>query len=341
MINDTIIAVNQLGVRAGTASVTLDVWHRDIYDFLDLQTETGDTRRKAYDVFPAISVPDIFMRRVDEDREWTLFDPKEVLDITGKRMQDYYGAEFEALYEELEQDSRLTLKETIVAKDLFKKFLKTTVETGMPYVFFRDTVNKANPNKHAGMVYSTQLCTEICQNTSPSTFKEEVYEDGTIQIRYTPGDTVVCNLASINVARVHTQADIDDCLPIAMRILDNVITLNFYPIKESEITAKKYRSVGLGFLGLAEYLATHELAYDSAEARAHVDELFESYALATLSSSQLLAKERGAYPLYEGSDWSKGILFGRAPEWYETNTKHPEAWKKLIAAIKNDGGVRF
>jgi ribonucleoside-diphosphate reductase alpha chain len=160
-------------------------------------------------------------------------------------------------------------------------------------------VNAVNPNKHAGNIYSTQLCTEICQNTAPSKFIEEAIEDGNIVIRYTPGDTVVCNLASINVAKVHTQADIDHNFPIAAHILDNVIMLNFYPIKESELTAKRYRSIGLGFLGLAEYLATHQLAYDSPEARAHVDELFEKYALATLQSSNKLAQERGTYELYE------------------------------------------
>jgi ribonucleoside-diphosphate reductase alpha chain len=155
------------------------------------------------------------------------------------------------------------MREVVPAKELFKKILKTVVETGMPYLFFRDTVNRVNPNKHVGMVYSTQLCTEICQNTTPATFVEEVDEaDGTIAIRYKPGESVVCNLASVNVAKVFTPEEIAKIIPIAMRILDNVITLNFYPIKESELTAKKYRSVGLGFLGLAEHLATHHMMYD-------------------------------------------------------------------------------
>ena len=308
VINDTAIAVNQLGSRLGSISVTLDVWHRDIYDFLDLQTETGDIRSKAFDIFPAISVPDMFMRRVKEDGDWSLFDPNEVERVTGKKLQNTYSEEFDALYLALEADDRLKLKQTIKAKDLFKKFLKTTVETGMPYVFYRDTVNKLNPNKHAGMVYSTQLCTEICQNTSPTKFIEETIEDGKIILRYEPGDVVVCNLASINVAKVFDEATMKEAFPVVMRILDNVITLNFYPIKEAEKTALKYRSVGLGYLGLAEYLATHGMAYDSSEARSHVDDLFEQYAYYTYQASIELAKERGTYGVYKGSDYEKGIL---------------------------------
>jgi ribonucleoside-diphosphate reductase alpha chain len=219
------------------------MWHRDIYDFLDLQTETGDIRRKAFDVFPAVSIPDLFMKRVEEDGEWTLMDPKEVREVTGKVLQDSFCDEFEAQYLECENNPKLKLNEKVKAKDLFKKFMKSTVETGMPYVFYRDTVNKLNPNKHAGNIYSTQLCTEICQNTSTAKYVEETIEDGNIVIKYTPGDSVVCNLASINVAKVNTDEDIAKVTPVVMRILDNVIDLNYYPIKEAERTAKRYRSV--------------------------------------------------------------------------------------------------
>ncbi|HHX58524.1 MAG TPA: hypothetical protein GX706_02040, partial [Candidatus Moranbacteria bacterium] len=227
VINNTANSVNQLGSRLGAISVTTDVWHRDIYDFLNLQTEAGDIRTKAFDVFPAISVPDLFMQRVEKDQDWTLFDPHEIAEVTGKRLEDYFDKDFKKFYLGCEKNNKLKLKETVRAKDLFKTFMKTAVETGMPYVFFRDTVNRVNPNKHAGNVYSTQLCTEICQNTSPSRFIEEVVEDGTVAIKYEIGDTVVCNLASINVARVNTQKEIDEIFPVAMRLLDNVIDLNF------------------------------------------------------------------------------------------------------------------
>lgn len=340
VINDTAVAVNQLGARAGAISVTLDMWHRDIYDFLDLQTETGDIRRKAFDVFPAVSIPDLFMKRVESDGEWTLMDPKEVRDVTGKQIQDSFNEEFEAFYLECENNPKLKLNEKVKAKDLFKKFMKSTVETGMPYVFYRDTVNKLNPNKHAGNIYSTQLCTEICQNTSAAKYVEETIEDGNIVIKYTPGDAVVCNLASINVAKVNTPEQIKKVTPVVMRILDNVIDLNYYPIKEAERTAKRYRSVGLGFLGLAEYLAVNHLAYDSAEARARVDEIMEYFAYYTFKASNKLAEERGTYELYEGSEWSKGIFIGKDEAWFKANSQIADKWSKLIASVKKSG-MRF
>ncbi len=341
VINDTAIAVNQLGARLGAISVTLDMWHHDIYDFLDLQTETGDIRAKAFDVFPAVSIPDLFMERLKEDADWTLFDPHEISVFYGTRLQDHFGEDFVKLYTKLEKDERLVLRKTVKAKELFKKFLKTTVETGMPYVFFRDTVNRLNPNKHAGNVYSTQLCTEICQNTSPTKFVEEDIEDGKIVIRYEPGDLVVCNLASINVAKVYEEKVIKQVLPVVMRVLDNVITLNYYPIKEAERTALRYRSVGLGYLGLAEYLATRKLAYESPEARAKVDALFERYTFHTYRASVDLAKERGAYALYEGSEYSKGMLLGHDVTWFVAkNEKRAKGWEKLFADMK-EYGVRF
>ncbi|MFZ1626282.1 MAG: ribonucleoside-diphosphate reductase subunit alpha, partial [Candidatus Moraniibacteriota bacterium] len=340
VINDTAVAVNQLGSRLGAISVTLDFWHLDIYDFLDLQTETGDIRSKAFDIFPAVSVPDLFMRRLRDDKDWTLFDPHEVKHLYGKSLQDHFGEDFDRFYAELERDERLTMKKTINTKDLFKKFLKATVETGMPYVFFRDTVNRYNPNKHAGNIYSTQLCTEICQNTSASKFIEETIEDGTIVLRYDPGDLVVCNLASINVATVHEPSVIADTFPVLMRILDNVITLNYYPIKEAERTSKRYRSVGVGYLGLAEYLATRKISYDSEAARQETDRLFERYAFHTYRASVDLAKERGTYELYPGSEYSKGKLLGHDLSWYEKNTPFAEDWRTLFADMKTSG-VRF
>lgn len=340
VINDTAIAVNQLGTRLGSISVTLDVWHRDIYDFLDLQTETGDIRSKAFDVFPAISVPDLFMKRVQDDGDWTLFDPNEVERLYGKKLQDHFGADFETFYAELEASDKMKLRMVVKAKELFKKFLKTTVETGMPYVFYRDTVNKLNPNKHAGNIYSTQLCTEICQNTSATKYVEEKLEDGTIVIKYEPGDLVVCNLASINVAKVFDDKTMEEVFPVVMKVLDNVISLNFYPIEEAKRTAMRYRSVGLGYLGLAEYLATHGMAYDSEEARKHVDSMFERYAFHTYKASALLAKERGTYELYKGSEYDKGVLLGHNYAWYKKNTELGEKWGEVFDLMK-ENGVRF
>jgi len=340
VINDTAVAVNQLGARLGAISVTLDIWHHDIYDFLDLQTETGDIRSKAFDIFPSVSIPDLFMKRLEQDLDITLFDPHEVEVLYGKRIQDTFNEEFETFYETLEKDTRLTMKKVVKAKDVFKKLLKSTVETGMPYVFFRDTVNRLNPNKHIGNIYSTQLCTEICQNTSTTKFIEETLEDGKIIIRYEPGDLVVCNLASINIATVYKESVIADVFPVAMRVLDNVITLNYYPVQEAKRTAMRYRSVGLGYLGLAEYLAVRELAYDSEDARKEVDRLFERYTYHTYRASVDLAKERGHYELYPGSEYSKGILLGRTVKWFEKHTPFGEDWKELFTDMKSFG-VRF
>lgn len=340
VINDTAIAVNQLGSRAGAVSVTLDMWHKDIYDFLDLQTETWDIRRKAFDIFPAVSIPDLFLTRMQNNEKWTLFDPKEVKDITGKSLQDHFGEDFDRFYIELESDDRLELKEEVFAKDLFKKFLKSTVETGMPYVFFRDTVNKLNPNKHAGNIYSSQLCTEIAQNTSPAKFIEETIEGGEIVIKYDPGDSVVCNLASINIAKVHDSETIKHVVSTTMRLLDNVIDLNFYPIKESEFTAKKYRPVWVGYLGLGEYLATHKLAYDSPKAREVVDKLMEEFAYRIYESSRDLALERWAYELFEWSEYSKWILLGKDKAWFKENAKTNYNWMSLLDSIQSVG-TRF
>ncbi len=340
VINDTAVAVNQLWARAWAISVTLDVFHRDIYSFLDLQTETWDIRSKSFDIFPAVTFPDLFMERVANDEDWTLFDPKEIEDKLWVKLQDKFWAEFEEFYKECEKNDILELKEVVRAKDLFKKYLKTTVETGMPYAFFRDTVNSLNPNKHAWNIYSTQLCVEICQNTSPSKYKEEVLEDGVISIKYEAWDSVVCNLASINVAKVNTDEDIKKVIPVAMRVLDNVIDLNFYPIKEAEKTAKKYRSVWLGFLWLAEYLAVNKLSYDTKEARDVVDWLFEKYAYQTLKASNKLAIERWTYEVYKWSEWSKGVLLWKDANWFRNNSSMSDKWLKLIDDIK-ESWVRF
>ncbi len=340
VINDTAVAVNQLGARLGAISVTLDFWHLDIYDFLDLQTETGDIRSKAFDVFPAVSIPDLFMKRVNEDGDWTLFDPYEIKHVHKKSLQDHFDKDFEKFYLELEQDERMTMKKTVKAKELFKKFLKATVETGMPYVFYRDTVNRLNPNKHAGNIYSTQLCTEICQNTSSSKFVEETIEDGKIVIRYEPGDLVVCNLASVNIAKVNDQETIGEVFPVLLRVLDNVITLNYYPIKEAERTAMRYRSIGIGYLGLAEYLAVRRISYDTEVAREEVNTLFAEYAYHTYRASVDLARERGHYELFPGSEYSQGIILGRTEDWYLKNTARGEDWKSLFTDMKAYG-TRF
>jgi len=340
VLNDTGVAVNQLGARMGAVSVTIDVFHRDIYDFLDLQTETGDIRNKSFDVFPAISIPDLFMQRVRDGENWTLVDPHEIRSVYGKSLEDHFNEDFNEFYKQIEQDDRLEMKMVVPAKELFKKALRTVVETGMPYMFFRDTVNRLNPNAHAGNVYSTQLCTEICQNTSPSKFKSEALENGEVKITYDAGDLVSCNLASLNVAKVHDEETIAWVMPVLARALDHVITLNYYPLEEAKRTAFKYRPIGIGYLGLAEYLATRFIKFDSVEAREEVKKLFERYGYHTYRASVDLAKERGAYELFQGSEPSKGVLLGRTLDWYKENTGRAEDWEKLFADM-SQFGLRF
>ncbi len=342
VINDTAVAVNQLGQRLGAVSVTLDVFHRDIYDFLELQTESGDIRSKSFDIFPAISVPDIFMERVENNEDWTLFDPHEVYTVYGKRLEDTFNEEFREFYTTLENDDRLELKKTTKAKELFKTFLKTTVETGMPYVFYRDTINRLNPNKHAGNIYSTQLCTEICQNTSETKFIEEVIDNGDkVVISYEPGELVTCVLSSVNIAKVNTDKEIEEIFPTLTRLLDNLITLNRFPVAEADRTSQRYRSIGIGYLGLAEYLATRKLAYDSPEAREKVDALFEKYTYHTYKSSAELAGERGTYPLYKGSEYDKGILLGRTREDFINESKVKKLDWNIVFDTMQKNGVRF
>lgn len=312
LINDVMVYVDQLGMRKGSGSPTLDIWHKDITDFIEIKSNVGDERRKAHDVHPAISIPDLFIKRVIEDKEWTLFDPYYVKNVKdGKNLEDFYGEEFEKLYEELEQKVPEDGKKRISAFNLFKSIINILFETGEPYLFFRDTANRLNPNKHCGMVYSSNLCMEIIQNMSTSSKIEEKIEDNKVIIQYEAGDTVVCNLGAINLGKVYTRKDIKRVMPILVRMLDNVISLNYYPIKEAEITSKKYRAIGIGVSNYHYCLVKNDIQWESEEHLKFADKLFETLAYYGLLSSMNLAKERGKYSMFDGSDWSKGIYFGR------------------------------
>lgn len=340
VINDTAIAVNQLWARAWAISVTLDIWHKDVYEWLDMQTETWDIRRKAFDVFPALAIPDLFMNRVEANLDWTLFDPKELQDNVWYKLQDYWWEEFEKRYIECEGNEDLKLKETVSAKELMKKMLKSQVETWMPYVLFRDTANRLNPNKHCGNIYLSNLCTEIAQNTSTGKFiAENESIDGRVRVEYSPWDTVVCNLASINVAKVNTLEDIRRITEIATRTLDNVITLNMYPIKEAEITSNKYRPIWIGFLWVAQYLADKQIAYDTQEAVDEVDRLFDLYSSFIYLNSWNLAWERGTYKVYEWSDFSKWIFLWKTIN--ELYGKHKNDIWNAVEYVNQNYGMRF
>ena len=339
ILNDVMIYVDQLGMRKGSASITLDIWHKDILDFLEVKTNVGDERKKAHDIHPAVSIPDIFMKRLKERGRWTLLDPyycKNVKD--GKNLEDFYGQEFEELYQKLERELPSYAKKEVPAFELWKRLLTVIFETGEPYIFFRDTANKLNPNKHCGMVYSSNLCHEIVQNMSVTTHLEDyVLEDGTIVHKKRSGDVVVCNLGSINLGKVYKKEDMERVVPLLVRMLDNVISVNFYAIKEAQYTNKRYRSIGIGVSNYHYCLVKNNIPWESEEHLEFADKLFEMIAYYAIKGSMELAKERGKYPLFEGSDWSKGIFFGRTAEENQRISKNGFDWIGLSQEVKKYG----
>ncbi|WP_053083778.1 ribonucleoside-diphosphate reductase subunit alpha [Rubeoparvulum massiliense] len=306
--NNTAIAVDQLGVRKGAVAIYLDIWHRDVLDFLQVRTNNGDDRMKAHDIFPAVSIPDSFMEQVEERGMWYLFDPYEVKKVMGYRLEDYYGEAFSKRYWDCVREERLTHYE-IPAIEVMKLIMQSAYETGTPFCFFRDTVNRYNPNKHKGMIYSSNLCTEICQNMSPTTFQSLTVAGDEIMERRVSGDFVVCNLSSLNLGRVQTKEEIRRVVHLQMRMLDNVIDLNAYPVPEARITSERYRAVGLGTSGYHHFLATHGVDWESDEHLQSADQLYEWINYCAIEGSMLLAKERGVYPYYQGSDWESGEYF--------------------------------
>ncbi len=343
IINDVMTYVDQLGMRKGSASITLDIWHKDILDFLEVKTNAGDERKKAHDIHPAVSIPDIFMKRVINRQKWTLLDPyytKNVKD--GKNLEDLWGEEFEREYERLEKELPPEAKKEVDAFELWKRLLTVAFETGEPYIFFRDTANRKNPNKHAGMIYSSNLCMEIIQNMSPSRHIEKKLdpETGEITFKKISGDVVVCNLGSVNLGKVHTEETIKEVVPKLVRMLDNVIEMNFYAIPEAEYTNKRYRAIGIGVSNYHYCLVKNGIQWESEDHLKFADKLFELLAFYAIKGSMELAKERGKYKLFEGSDWSKGIFFGRTIEEIEQDSKangNNLPWRELADQVKKHG----
>jgi len=295
--NDIAVAVDQLGTRKGAIAVYIEPWHMDVSDFLDLRKNSGEERRRAHELFPALWINDLFMKRVKENGRWSLFDPAQVSDLC-----DLYGEEFEKRYLEYENDENIQ-KNTILAKELWKKILTSYFETGMPFLCFKDNANKANPNDHEGIIRSSNLCTEIFQNTAPNYYKIKItYEDGGEEL------TAVCNLASINLSKINSKEDIERVVPIAIRMLDNVIDLNFYPHKKVKHTNLASRSIGLGVMGEAQMLAEKNVKWGSYEHLALIDSIMENISYNAIYASSNLAVEKGIYPKFEGSKWSKGIM---------------------------------
>ncbi|MBI0580358.1 ribonucleoside-diphosphate reductase subunit alpha [Neobacillus cucumis] len=336
LINDTAVSVDQLGQRQGAIAVYLDIFHKDIMNgFLDLKTNNGDERRKAHDIFTGVAIPDLFMKKLEEVDEngrsigqWCTFCPHQVKQIMGWKdefgqplgLEDFYDEEdklyFTEKYEEAVRNPLLPRK-TYRAMEIMARIMVSQLETGTPYMFYRDEVNRQNPNKHllgAGRtsIYCSNLCTEIAQNMSASrVVNEHVDEDGNIVIVRRPGDFVVCNLSSINLAKAVPADVLERLIPIQVRMLDNVIDLNTIAVGQAQLTNQKFRGIGLGTFGWHHLLALKKLHWESEDAVGLADELYEEIAYYTIRSSVELAKEKGAYSKFEGSEWQTGAYFER------------------------------
>ena len=290
--NDTAIAVNQGGKRKGAVCAYLEAWHLDVEEFLDLRKNTGDDRRRTHDMHTALWVPDLFMQRVEQDGEWVLFSPSDVPDL-----HDLYGKKFQQAYEAYElAASRGEIKNVrrLRAVDLWRSMLTAVFETGHPWITFKDPSNVRSPQDHAGVVHNSNLCTEILLNTSMD-------------------EVAVCNLGSVNLLAHVTPLGIDheklrETVSIAMRMLDNVIDLNHYPIPEARNSNLRHRPVGLGLMGFQDALWELGIGYASEAAVAFADASMEAISFAAIMASTELAKERGAYPSYPGSKWDRGLL---------------------------------
>ncbi len=337
VINDTAVAVDQLGVRQGAAAVYLDAWHMDLPEFLQLRTNNGDDRMKAHDLFPAVCYPDLFWRMAKENlnQNWYLLDPHEVLVKKGYALEDSWGKDWEKKYLDCVHDSRIR-KRTVPLKEIVRLILRSAVETGTPFAFFRDAVNDANPNKHAGMIYCSNLCTEIAQNMSETTFVSQTIQnqdgDDVIVTVRKPGSYVVCNLASLCLGNINVDdpAELEAITSDAVRALDNVIDLNFYPVPAAQKTNQTYRSIGLGVSGYHHMLAKHHVKWESEEHLKLADQVFENISYAAVKASNALAKERGSYSLFHGSEWENGLFFQR--RGYTS-----QRWQQLKEEVQKSG----
>ncbi|MEL3955130.1 ribonucleoside-diphosphate reductase subunit alpha [Stenotrophomonas bentonitica] len=340
-LNNTAVSVDQLGQRKGAIAVYLDVWHRDIEAFLDLRLNNGDQRLRAHDVFTSVCLPDLFMEAVERRGDWYLFDPYEVKRIKGWYLQDFHDEQrgqgsFRGKYEEVVADERIS-RRTIKAIDLFKRIMVSQLETGNPFMFYRDEVNRKNPNKHAGSIYSSNLCTEILQNMSPTRMIQEMISGDQIVTTRQAGDFVVCNLSSINLGRAVTAAPdlltsdvLERLVPIQVRMLDNVIDLNQLPVPQATITNRKYRAIGLGTFGWHHLLALQQIEWNSPQAEDYADSLYERINYLTIQASMTLAKEKGRYSAFVGSEWQNG-------EYFRARGYDNPAWRELAAQVGVNG----
>ena len=329
--NDTAVAVNQGGKRKGAMCSYLETWHMDIEEFLELRKNTGDDRRRTHDMNTANWVPDLFMKRVQNDEEWSLFSPGEAPDL-----HDLIGKEFEERYAEYEvmgEKGELRQFKKIKAKELWRKMLTMLFETGHPWITFKDSCNLRSPQQHEGIIHSSNLCTEITLNTKAS---EEI---------------AVCNLGSINLKQHMKDGKLDEekikqTVTTAIRMLDNVININYYSVETSENSNMKHRPIGLGLMGFQDTLYMQNISYNSQEAVDFADRSMELISYYAINASSDLAKERGTYKTYEGSLWSQGIFpkdsikilkENRGEDYINVDETETLDWKELREKVRKQG----
>jgi ribonucleoside-diphosphate reductase alpha chain len=328
--NDTAVAVNQGGKRKGAMCAYLETWHLDVEDFLELRKNTGDERRRTHDMNTANWIPDLFMKRLSNGEHWTLFSPDDVPDL-----HHLYGKAFETRYVEYEKmadNGEIKLFKRIEAMQLWRKMLGMLFETGHPWITFKDPSNIRSPQDHMGVVHSSNLCTEILLNTSRD-------------------ETAVCNLGSVNLAEHLTKDGLDIeklgiTVKTAIRMLDNVIDINFYPTKEARNANLKHRPIGLGMMGFQDALYALNISYASQEAVEFADKSMEMISYYAILSSSQLAKEKGTYESYKGSKWDRGLLpvdtlkllkDERGEEYTDLNTSSTLDWDLVRASVKKYG----
>lgn len=337
LFNDTAIAVDQLGVRNGSVAIWLDAWHKDLPEFLQLRTNNGDDRKKAHDVFPGLCYPDLFWKLAenDIDANWYMMCPHEIRTVKGYNLEEFYGKEWEEKYYDCVNDDKIE-KRVMSVKDIVRLIIKSAAETGTPFAFYRDTVNKMNPNKHKGMIYSSNLCTEIMQNTSAMEIQQtEITDENGDKIiveKTKAGDFVVCNLSSVVLGNVdvNSEEEIEYVVETQIRAMDNVIDLNYYAVPFAEVTNKKYRAIGLGTSGYHHMLANNRIHWTEDKHLEFADKVYERINFYAIKASMDIAKEKGSYSYFEGSDWQTG-------EYFDLRNYKSPMWDELRESIKEFG----
>ena len=330
VVNDTAVAVNQGGKRKGAVCAYLETWHLDIEEFLELRKNTGDERRRAHDMNTANWIPDLFMKRVFSDQDWTLFSPNNVPEL-----HDLHGREFEEAYVEYERKAavgEIEVYKSIKAGDLWRKMISMLFETGHPWITFKDTCNVRSPQQHIGAIHSSNLCTEITLNTN----KDEI---------------AVCNLGSVNLMNHVSETGLDQeklksTIKTAVRMLDNVIDINYYSVPQAKNSNLKHRPIGMGIMGFQDALYTQRIPYSSDQAVEFADVSMEVISYHAIQASSDLAEERGRYESYDGSLWDQGILpidslkllqEERGEDYLDVNMEQSLDWDSLRARIKQTG----